>query len=219
MNRKYIDFVPAKKKPTAKQPVARAPEKKAVSRPVSRVSAPKAPIKRAVVSRPATHKVEPLREKKSENVAAPKPKTAARLGVIEDLNSNFVKAEVAKRPLGQNKAAEVALKEAKAEKVLSKPKASAAKPAPKPESRVEGTFKTPSTPFINQEKVVKRPLSKNVYAKSAVKEAAEKPEPKGPVTIISKPEKDAHVSVVVTIIITIILGAAAGTVAFLLLPK
>ena len=46
-----------------------------------------------------------------------------------------------------------------------------------------------------------------------------KEEPKGPVTIITKPEKDAHVSMVVAVILTIILGAAAGTVAFLLLPK
>ena len=67
---------------------------------------------------------------------------------------------------------------------------------------------------------MKRPLSKNVYKKTApVAKVAAKEEPKGPVTIITKPEKDAHVSVIVTIIITIILGAAAGTVAFLLLPK
>ncbi len=46
-----------------------------------------------------------------------------------------------------------------------------------------------------------------------------KEEPKGPVTIITKPEKDSHVGIIVTIIMTIILGATAGTVAFLLLPK
>lgn len=79
-----------------------------------------------------------------------------------------------------------------------------------------GTYKVPKTPFINQEKVVKRPLSKNVYQKKVV---APKEVPKGPVTIISKPEKDAHVSLIVAVILTIILGAAAGTVAFLLLPK
>ena len=39
------------------------------------------------------------------------------------------------------------------------------------------------------------------------------------VTIISKPEKDTKVGRVVAIILAIILGAAAGTVAFLLLPK
>lgn len=78
------------------------------------------------------------------------------------------------------------------------------------------SFEIPKAQFINQEKVVKRPLSKNVYRKEVV---APKEEPKGPVTIIAKPEKDAHVSMVVAVIITIILGAAAGTVAFLLLPK
>ena len=77
-------------------------------------------------------------------------------------------------------------------------------------------FMVPKTTFINQEKVVKRPLSKNVYQKKIV---TPKEEPKGPVTIITKPEKDAHVNLVVAIILTIILGAAAGTVAFLLLPK
>ena len=77
-------------------------------------------------------------------------------------------------------------------------------------------FVPPKNPFINQEKVIKRPLSKNVYQK---KVEVPKEEPKGPVTIIAKPEKDAHVSLVVAVILTIILGAAAGTVAFLLLPK
>ena len=80
----------------------------------------------------------------------------------------------------------------------------------------ESVYKTPSTPFINQDKVLKRPLSKNVYPK---KIEVPKEEPKGPVTIIAKPEKQAHVSLIVAIILTIILGAAAGTVAFLLLPK
>ena len=78
------------------------------------------------------------------------------------------------------------------------------------------TYKVPNHLFINQEKVVKRPLSKNVYQRK-VETTEEKPS--GPVTIIAKPEKDKSISLVVTIIITIILGAAAGTVAFLLLPK
>ena len=80
----------------------------------------------------------------------------------------------------------------------------------------KATYKMPDNPFINQEKVMKRPLSKNVYQKKVV---VPEEEPSGPVAIISKPEKDKKVSLVVTIIITIILGAAAGTVAFLLLPK
>ena len=68
----------------------------------------------------------------------------------------------------------------------------------------------------NQNKVAKRPLSKNVYERT-IKPTKEVQS--GPVTIISKPEKDTKVSLIITIILTIILGAAAGTVAFLLLPK
>ncbi len=86
----------------------------------------------------------------------------------------------------------------------------------KKEEEKKKVFQPPKTPFINQEKVVKRPLSKNVYQK---KIEVPKEEPKGPVTIITKPERDAHVGLIVAIILTIILGAAAGTVAFLLLPK
>ena len=82
--------------------------------------------------------------------------------------------------------------------------------------KVTATKSATNSPFINREKVVKRPLSKNVYQKSTspVKEA-----PKGPVTIISTSEKESKMGLLVTIILTIILGAAAGTIAFLLLPK
>ncbi len=77
------------------------------------------------------------------------------------------------------------------------------------------TIVAPRSPFINQDKVVKRPLSsRNVYQKPVAKE-----EKKGPVTIITNSEKDSKVGLLVTIILTIVLGAAAGTVAFLLLPK
>ncbi len=78
------------------------------------------------------------------------------------------------------------------------------------------TFEVPKATFINQEKIIKRPLSKNVYQKK-IEEFKE--DQKGPVTIISKPEKDSKTGLIVTIILTIILGAAAGTIAFLLLPK
>ncbi len=98
------------------------------------------------------------------------------------------------------------------------------KTQPKPQARsmkASNTFVPPKANFINQEKVVKRPLSKNVYRKRLEEKLQDSPTetPQGPVTIISKPEKDAHIGVIVTVIITIILGAAAGTVAFLLLPK
>jgi hypothetical protein len=74
--------------------------------------------------------------------------------------------------------------------------------------------------FVRTE-VEKRPLSKSVAQKKIVSGAPkqEQEAPSKPVTIIHKPEKDSKVGLIVTIIITIILGAAAGTVAFLLLPK
>ena len=64
--------------------------------------------------------------------------------------------------------------------------------------------------------MAKRPLSKHVYTK---KIEPAKEEKHGPVKIIEKPKKDSKIGLVITIILTIILGAAAGTVAFLLLPK
>jgi len=89
----------------------------------------------------------------------------------------------------------------------------------KPEAKTEA--KKPAAPlkpaFVNTEKIRKRPLSKNVYPKKVVEPKEEVPS--APVTIINKPEKDSKAGLIVTIIITIILGAAAGTVAFLLLPK
>ena len=85
------------------------------------------------------------------------------------------------------------------------------------ESLRVATPKTAShSPFINQEKVIKRPLSKNVYQRP---DSSTRETPKGPVTIISTSEKDSKIGLLVTIILTIILGAAAGTIAFLLLPK
>ena len=78
----------------------------------------------------------------------------------------------------------------------------------------------PKAKFVNTERVAKRPLSKsakNVYVEKVIEPKEETV--KKPVKIIDKPEKDSKVGLVVTIIITIILGAAAGTVAFLLLPK
>ena len=81
----------------------------------------------------------------------------------------------------------------------------------------DAQMKIPRPQFVNTEKITKRPLSKNVYQPRKVVETKEVP--KGPVTIIEKAEKDSRVGLIVTIIITIILGAAAGTVAFLLLPK
>ncbi|MDO4747020.1 MAG: hypothetical protein Q4A70_01600 [Candidatus Saccharibacteria bacterium] len=168
------------------------------------------------------------------------PDDDLQLGVIEDLNTKFVSSEVEKKPLGSAQAKKGSdLKEVKSRRLLGrKSRKTAVKPVEKPvensESKVvrnvapgvrsaqnvqnaqKATYKMPKSPFINQDKVAKRPLSKNAYQRK-VEVPEEKPS--GPVAIIAKPEKDKKVSLVVTIIITIILGAAAGTVAFLLLPK
>ena len=137
-------------------------------------------------------------------VATPRRKEP-NYGVIEDYRPTFVGAKVEKRPLGQ----------APAKPAVKEP---AAKPVAKPATKAPdgGMLKVPKTRFVNTEKIEKRPLSKNVYKK---KVAAPKEEPSAPVTIISKPDRDSHIGVIVTIILTIVLGAAAGTVAFLLLPK
>ncbi len=208
MNRKYIDFVPTKPK-----------AKNSVKKPVSREKVSKVE---------ELKKVEPVREELviEENEIRVGSDTFSikkepAYGVVEDFRPKFVKTEVEKRPLSKGhfymKKSE--LSEAKSKKVAArKLKNVVEKPVEKPKKTSEDAtkMKIPKSPFINQNKVVKRPLSKNVYERT-IKPTEEKPS--GPVTIISKPEKDTKVSLIVTVILTIILGAAAGTIAFLLLPK
>ena len=154
-----------------------------------------------------------------------------KLGEIEDLSPKFVTTNVPKRPLGDGSSRSVPPQEeakvAKQKKVGGRLKSKkAAKAAAKQEKAQKKAasreaYKVPKTPFINQDKVAKRPLSKNVYQQQPKKVVApvEKKTNGKPVTIITKPKKDSKVGLVVTIILTIILGAVAGTVAFLLLPK
>ena len=149
----------------------------------------------------------PFLEKEVRNAARAKGASVAKVGTVSssELKAKKVKAtgkDILAKPVAK-KSAVVAV-EKPVEKFVSTPAVSSSK------------MEIPKNPFINTAKVAKRPLSKNVYKKE-VKTPDEKP--KGPVTIISKPEKGAHVSLIVTIILTIVLGAAAGTVAFLLLPK
>lgn len=205
MNKKYMDFVPAKpKKVAAKKP---APKKAAV-----------------VAKKPGVAK-KPVVEEDVLSTGAEtfSLKKEPKYGVVEEFRPKFVKTEVEKRPLSRShfatKKTELAV--AKAKKVGLKEAAKPVEKSVKTEKNERPTedkakMKIPKSPFINQAKVAKRPLSKNIYERT-VKPTEEIPT--GPVTIISKPEKDTKVSLVVTIILTIILGAAAGTVAFLLLPK
>ncbi len=231
MKKQYMDFVPAgrvAKTRTAPKKAARA------------VAEPAASRKSAVSKKPVVS-----RKPAAKEVAAVGFAGERKLGVVEDMSAKFVKTDVPKRPLSAKphfRATGVAA--AKAEKVglfaaakatgrektggkvspaaktgvelVEKSVEKSAARAGKTGAAARNTFQVPKTPFINQNKVEKRPLSKNVYAKKVV---AAVEEPKGPITIISKPESGAHVGLIVTVILTIILGAAAGTVAFLLLPK
>ncbi|MBQ3353079.1 hypothetical protein IJG89_01895 [Candidatus Saccharibacteria bacterium] len=187
MNKRYMDFVPAKAKRVSPKPRKTNPVR---------------------VEASTTHRVTRTNEKISEHVDFGAQSTpATKLGIVEDLTPKFINTDTPKRPLNNEKTKKVEQKVDKksVEKVVEKPTEKVAK---KPEKK--------KSPFINQDKVVKRPLSTSVHRKSVT---PSKEEPKGPVTIIAKPEKDAHVSLIITIILTIILGAAAGTVAFLLLPN
>lgn len=195
---KYMDFAPAR---TTKV-VKKAEPKKTVSKPVQEPKPSK-----ATVSTPKK----------------PTPKSTPALGVIEEINPRNTPSSIPKRPLGTPahfNTTKSTISAVKSQKVGNQKSASTSvKPVEnlaKNSKTDNSTYKPPKTPFINLDKVKKRPLSKNVYRKE-VKIPEE--EPKGPVTIITKPEKDSHISLIVTVIITIILGAVAGTIAFLLLPK
>ena len=207
MNKRYMDFVPTK---PAKTPVKKAVARKSVTNG--------GVASKQLVRAKASRKDDVLKADADTFSLKREPE----YGVIEDFRPKFVKTEVEKRPLSRGHFAQKKsdLAEAKSVKVaakkLEKPAKVVEKPVEKSEKPDKTKMKIPKSPFINQGKLEKRPLSKNVYEK-AIKPTEEKDT--GPITIISKPEKDTKVSLIVTIILTIILGAAAGTIAFLLLPK
>ena len=220
MNKRYMDFVPSK---TAKAPVEKAVAKKPVA--AKKTVAPRVVTKTMKTAKPRVVREELIVEDRLEvSTGNFTIKKEPKYGVVEDFRPKFVKTEVPKRPLSKSHfvASKGELAEAKSVKVTAK---KMVKPVEKPVEKSEKTekktedkakMKIPKSPFINQAKVAKRPLSKNIYERT-VKPTEEKPS--GPVTIISTPEKEAKVGRVVAIILASILGAAAGTVAFLLLPK
>ena len=167
MNKKYIDFVPAKRNRV--KPARPAPSPNTEVRHEKYVA-------RVDVG-------DEVLDLKADTFSI---KSESRLGVVEDVDTKFVKTDVPKRPLSKEPQAH------------------------------SGSYTVPKSPFINQANVTKRPLSKHVYTKK-IEPVEEKKQ--GPVKIIEKPKKDSKIGLVITIILTIILGAAAGTVAFLLLPK
>lgn len=245
MNKRYMDFVPKDKKiPTKKPvkvkkpvPVAEEPEVYTDAQEMVVSSEPEELIAPTEEITDVDSDIS-IEEFFAVDNSSRRANKEPEFGVIEDYQPKFVQTEVKKRPLGAKpdmRPVNVARSAAKptsdvtavkAKKISARPFAKpAARAASKPvdsekdaadfEKKLE-TLRVPKTRFVNTEKVEKRPLSKNVYKKKIV---APKEEPTGPVTIITKPDKGSHIGVIVTIILTIILGAAAGTVAFLLLPK
>lgn len=233
MNRRYIDFVPPKTdagtrpvRATAPRPARAAarPDRVTTARPVNAtaVRTVSAAAPRRTQTRPATHQGQnSLAARRVTQIGLSSASSQkSQLGVIEDLTPKFINTNTEKRPLNSGRTATTSRTTAtprsagKAETKVANSKG--ARSASKKTTASAGKAKTPKSPFINLDKIAKRPLSRNVREK---KIESPKEVPKGPVTIIAKPEKESHVGLIITIILTIILGAAAGTIAFLLLPK
>lgn len=224
MNNKYIDFVPAKKG-AASRPEMVLPKPQVASRAGSKVGVraeaqakPKVGVRTEAQVKP---KVGVRAKSQMEFRVKPQVETQAKPQIAARVRPQAKKDEVKLARIIKSQKSAGALDDVGLGVIESlgvdNAKDSVTELGSTGLSKgSDKTFKVPKSPFINQNKVEKRPLSKNVYQKKIV---VPEEKPKGPVTIISKPEKDAHVSLIVAVILTIILGAAAGTVAFLLLPK
>lgn len=230
MNKRYIDFVPVDKGSTKR--VAMNTKAKISAMPDTSLAVRKGAPKR-VRPKQITRKVsdempvEEIFEERARPAGVSTGLSEPKFGVIEDYHPKFVRAEVPKRPLG-----------IAGEKTASKVGKS-------PTSALNHHEEKPKTPapfvranFINTNKVEKRPLSSSGVNKrttsfkgSELTSKAEEPKEtkakkdtkkskkaKEPVRIIDN-DKDSKAGMIVAVILTIILGAAAGTVAFLLLPK
>ena len=218
--------------------IADSPKKPVVNTLVQDTIIAKKPIgeilsEEKLTAEPETAKEDFLDESSTLNEKILAPNPAPEYGVIEDYEPlkkdqgslaksskapMFKAANVEKRPLSAprhfvSKKAMQDITAAKAEKISKNPLDLSKKTAEKPNRKKETEDFKP--PFINRN-VEKRPLSKTVYPPKTAKVSEES---SGPVTIINKPEKDANASLVIVILLTIILGAAVGTVAFLLLPR
>ena len=240
MNKRYIDFVPVERGGAVSSAAVR---RQAIKKTVAKRPVVTEPSRSEL---PIIRKVEPATTF-SRNIGGVSTRKSAEFGVIEDYHPKFVQAEVKKRPLGSKAASSVSvgpavrttnyrqrvaktgvtvrsvgirattLKMSGARAANATSIVAAKKPvAMAPAGAVRANF-------INVGKIEKRPLSKNVYARKApattVQKEKAKEISKKPTVIIAKPEKDSKLGLIVAVILTIILGAAAGTVAFLLLPK
>lgn len=174
--------------------------------------------KRPLAGRPVTSSVPtaPLAKK-----ATPNQKLDASVGPMSLAQSQSPRSvgqsrALASRPTSRATSAPASLKSPAS---IKKPGSSTTRPASL--SRSANTSGPHRSGFVYPSNIEKRPLSgANIYGKKPmVTRPMSGEEPKGPVTIISKPDKKSHTGIIVAVILTIILGAAAGTVAFLILPK
>lgn len=229
MNQKYIDFVPSKKTPpqagasTPVRPSSLAQASSARSAAKPRPKTPPAKHSRSVSSQVSAEQLTP--QSKSRTQSSFSIKKEPELGVIEDFRPKFVSAEVEKRPLsrGHFTSSKSEIAELKSRNIKNPVHAvpahssTDAQSANTAGSTSKQSLQIPKSPFIAKAKVSKRPLSKNAYSKPVqpTKEPAT-----GPVAIITKPEeKESKGGIAIAIILTIILGAIAGTIAFLIMPK
>lgn len=244
MNRQYMDFVPTG---SARQKVhGNVSREVNVRENVVREEtiAEKRPVRNAVSTESRRASIKARTVSDDRYVQAPRG-MEQQFGVIQDYETKFVETNVKKRPLGRK--TEAPVKQANVKKVAKPVRTElknnkrpvSAKPANKARAAVDADAifesalieanelfdddkpkkkeKAPrKNPFVNTEKVEKRPLSGSVGRKKVI---VAKEEPSEAVTIITKEKKDSKISIIVAVIITIILGATAGTVAFLLLPK
>ncbi|MDO4526609.1 MAG: hypothetical protein Q4B87_00765 [Candidatus Saccharibacteria bacterium] len=250
MNKRYIDFVPAKRKtaPRAGSGSVAVPNgsyggkvaetgSSEPRRQVAPVSAPKRPDFGMKTTGPALKMATSPKITRNETAGfvteadsgirveemfAERPRPAGvstgrvepKYGVIEDYHPKFVQTEVAKRPLGakaEEKGSTGAVARAKKTAMRA---AGGAKAATKP-----AAMRPVKAKFVNTNKIEKRPLSQGGATPKPPVVAPKETPKKKPEVIIAKPAKDSKAGMIVAIILTIILGAAAGTVAFLLLPK
>ena len=190
MKKRYIDFVPAKGK---------TPVKKVAVKPVAKKPAA---VKKPVAPKPAAPKP----------VALKKPISRKEVP-LEELFVEKSEPTPASKPATKSAPkAKLGVIEDYSPKPVKPVKP--VKPAPK-----KAPYVAPRPVFLNTNKVVKRPLSNSTPPRKQPVAPPRELTPAKPEKIITKPEKDSKAGLIIAIILTIILGAAAGTIAFLLLPK
>ena len=243
MKKRYIDFVPVDKKNAKRKAVSDVED----STLAVRKGAPKRMTPKKPAQTSDELSLEEIFKERAKPAGVSTGLNESKLGVFEDYQPKFVRTEVAKRPLGTEtkssaKPKTAAKKPAKISKSVEKPnvakkssvdKPSVARPsAPKSAmiSKSSSYIAGPMiTKYLRTDKAEKRPLSSantkktvsmhDATLRAGLEAKAEKKPQKSPERIISKPDRDSKAGMIIAVILTIILGAAAGTVAFLLLPK